>query len=66
MTAIEKNKIMPFAAKRMQAEIITLSEVREKTNITTHLWNSNLKKKWYKLTYSQNRNQHKYRYQKQI
>ena len=45
MTAIEKNKIMPFAAKRMQAEIITLSEVREKTNITTHLWNSNLKRK---------------------
>ena len=28
-----KNKIMPSAATRMDLEIITLSEVREKTNI---------------------------------
>ena len=32
-SAIKKNKIMPFAATRMDLEIITLSEVRQrKTN----------------------------------
>ena len=34
-SAIEKNKIMPFAATWMDLEIITLSEVNQrKTNIT--------------------------------
>ena len=41
-SAIKKNKIMPFAATRMDLEIVILSEVSQtKTNVIdiTYMWN---------------------------
>lgn len=35
---IEKNKITPFTATKMQLEIITLSEIRETNTIQYHLY----------------------------
>ena len=38
----KKNKIMPFATRRMQLEIITLSEVKRERQIPydiTYMWN---------------------------
>ena len=35
-SAIKKNKIMPFAATRMDLEIVTLSEVSEKEKDKHH------------------------------
>ena len=47
-SAIEKNKIMPFAATWIDLEIVILSEVSqtEKDKYITHMWE--LKKKGYK------------------
>ena len=36
-SAIRKNKIMPFAATRMDLEIITLSEVSQKEKDKSHM-----------------------------
>ena len=53
----KKNKIMLFAATWMGLDIFILSEVRErKTNVICYHFYVKSKKKWYKLTYSQNRN----------
>ena len=39
-SALKKNEIMPFAATRMDLEIITLSEVRERQIFgITYMWN---------------------------
>ena len=42
-SAIEKNEIMPLAAKRMDLEIIILSEVshteKDKYHMISHMWN---------------------------
>ena len=39
-SAIKKNKILPFAATRMDLEIITLSEVRQRQILhdITYMW----------------------------
>jgi len=52
---VERNKIMAFAATRMDLEIIILSEISQVGDIT-YMWNL---KKQYKWTYLQNR--HRYR-----
>ena len=50
-----KNKVMPFAARWMDLEIIILIEVKQRqiSYDTTYMWNL---KKWYKWTYLRNRN----------
>ena len=48
---VERNKIMAFAATRMDLEIIILSEISQVGDIT-YTWNL---KKRYKWTYLQNR-----------
>ena len=55
--AIKKNEIIPFAATWMDLEMIILNEgsqtEKDKYHIVSLLCES---KKWYKLTYIQNRN----------
>ena len=51
-SAIEKNKIIPFAG--MDLKIVILNGVRERTtHMVTYMWNL---KKGYKWTYLQNKN----------
>ena len=57
-SAMKKNEIMPFAATRVQLEIIILSEWSQRmTDILCYhldvMWNL---ENWYKWTYLQNRN----------
>ena len=59
-SAIKKNEILPFAAARMDLEIIILSEVSQKEkdkyhmiSLTNTTWNLNIWRKW---TYQWNRN----------
>ena len=54
-SAIKKNKIMLFAAKYMDLEIMTVSEVNQTQVLyeITFMWNL---KKWCKWTYMQDRN----------
>ena len=48
----KKNEIMPFAAIRMNLEIVKLSEVKQiKVSIIWHCLYAESKKKWYKWTY---------------
>ena len=53
--AVKKNEIMSFAATWMDLKVIILSEVNQRqiSYDTTYMWDL---KKWYKWTYSQNRN----------
>ena len=37
--AIKRNEIMPFAATRMDLEIVILSEVSQKSYDITYMWN---------------------------
>ena len=56
-SATKKNEIMPFVATWMDLEIIILSEASQRERHVpygiAYIWNL---KKWYKLTYLQNRN----------
>ena len=55
-SAIKKNKIIPFAAIRMDLESVKLSEVNQRRiNITRHPSYVEYKKKQYKRTYKTNR-----------
>ena len=49
-SAIKKNKIMPFAATRMDLEIVTLSEVSQTEKDKYHMISliCGIFKKWYK------------------
>ena len=49
----KKNEIIPFTATWMDLEIIIISEVRQISYDIAYMRNL---KKWYKLTYLQNRN----------
>ena len=53
-SAIEKNKIMPFAATWIDLEILILSKVRQRqiSYNVTHIWNLTKEYKW---TYLGNR-----------
>ena len=55
-SAIKKSEIMPFAAARMDLEIITLSGLNETSAIWYHLYVEF--KIRHKSTYLQNRNRH--------
>ena len=58
LLSYKKHKVMPFAATWMNLEIIILSEVksyREKQISYDITYMENLKRKWYKQTYLQNR-----------
>ena len=57
-SAIKKNEIMPFAATKMDLDIVILSEVRQRINIIWYPLYVKSKKKWYKWTYLQNRTRH--------
>ena len=55
-STIKKSKIMPFTATGMDPETVILSEISQTRRMhnTAYMWN--LKKKWYKWIYLQNRN----------
>ena len=58
-SAIKKNEIMPFAATKLDLDIIILSEVRQRRrNIIWYPLYVKSKKKLYKWTYLQNRKKH--------
>ena len=56
-SAIERNKIMPFAATWMDLETVIQSEVRERERQISYniayMWNL---EKWYRCTHLQSRN----------
>ena len=55
-SVIKKNEIMPSVATWMTSEIIILSEVLDKYHMTSLI--CGIFKKWYKWTYTQNRNRY--------
>ena len=56
-SVIKKNGIMPFAATRMQVEIIILSKVSQAEKDTYHMISLNVKSKvWHTGTYLRKRN----------
>ena len=56
-SAIERNKIMPFAATWVDLEMLILSEVSQRrTSIIRYHIYMESNKKWYKWAYIKNRN----------
>ena len=51
-SAIKQNEVMPFAATRMQLEVIVLSEVRQRKTNTIICYLYVKSKMWHKLNLS--------------